>query len=58
MLGSALGLQFHLELSESLIRDWIRDLPAAQQAAIEADAPKYLERNNALCRMLAEDFFL
>jgi GMP synthase-like glutamine amidotransferase len=57
MLGSALAIQFHLELTRSLIRDWTRDLPAAQQAAIEAGTPKYLERSNALCRMLAEDFF-
>jgi GMP synthase-like glutamine amidotransferase len=56
-VGSALGLQFHLELTKDLIADWTRSLPSAEREKIAAETPKFLARSNALCRMLAEDFF-
>lgn len=53
---NALGLQFHLELTGKIIRDWSRDLSAYQQSKIERDTPRYLAESNRLCRLVAEDF--
>ena len=55
-IRNALGLQFHLELTEMLIRDWSKDLRKFQQEKIVRDTPRYLAESNRLCRMIAEDF--
>ncbi len=55
-IGSAIGLQFHLELTGDLIRDWSRALPPEEQAAITRDTPRCLSESNAICRTLAGDF--
>ncbi|WP_321506232.1 type 1 glutamine amidotransferase [uncultured Methanoregula sp.] len=53
---NALGLQFHLELTGEIIRDWSKDLSAFQQLKIERDTPRYIAESNRLCRRVAEEF--
>ena len=53
---SALGMQFHLELTESIQRDWSRDIRRPQREKILSETPLYLEENNHLCQFIAEDF--
>lgn len=55
-LGNALGLQFHLEMTETIVREWSKDLRKHQQSVIARDTPRYLAESNRLCRMVAEDF--
>jgi GMP synthase-like glutamine amidotransferase len=55
---SALGLQFHLELTEVILRDWSRDLRRPQQEKILRETPQYLAESNRLCQLVAEDFTL
>ncbi len=52
---NALGLQFHLELTGEIIRDWSKDLRIYQKAKIARDTPRYLAESNRLCRLVAED---
>ena len=53
---TATALQFHLELTEGIIREWIRDLDPAQREAIQKNTPSVIEESNRLCRMVAEAF--
>ena len=53
---NALGLQFHLELTDEIIRDWSQDLRNYLKEKIARDTPRYLGESNRLCRMVAEDF--
>lgn len=53
---NALGLQFHLELTEGIIRDWSKDLSKACKAKIALNTPRYLTESNRLCEMIAMDF--
>lgn len=55
-IGSALGLQFHLELTDEIVRDWSRELSKYQQEKIFRDTPRYLAESNRLCRLVAEEF--
>jgi len=54
---NSLGLQFHLELTEDIIRDWLKDLRTFQRDRISRDTPLYLTESNRLCKLIAEDFF-
>lgn len=53
---TALGLQFHLELTDAIIREWIRDMDAATGARILKETPRYIAESNRLCRMIAGAF--
>lgn len=53
---NALGLQFHLEMTDEIVREWSKDLRKYQQSAIARDTPRYLAESNRLCRMVADDF--
>jgi GMP synthase (glutamine-hydrolysing) len=53
---NALGLQFHLEMNDSIVQAWSRDLRKYQQSVIARETPRYLAESNRLCRMVAEDF--
>jgi GMP synthase (glutamine-hydrolysing) len=53
---TALGLQFHLEMTDAIIREWSKDLRKHQQSVIARDTPQYLAESNRLCRLVAEDF--
>jgi len=55
-LGSALGLQFHLEMTEGLIRDWIKDERKFLKERIGCDTERYLKKSNRLCRQVAGEF--
>jgi GMP synthase-like glutamine amidotransferase len=53
---NALGLQFHLELTGEIIRDWSKSLKSYQQKKIARDTPRYIAESNRLCRLVTEDF--
>jgi GMP synthase-like glutamine amidotransferase len=55
-IGSCLGLQFHLEMTGKIIRDWSRGLKRYDREKIARDTPRYLAESNRLCRIVAEDF--
>jgi len=55
-LGSALGLQFHLEMTESLIRDWTKGERKYLKEKIGRDTKRYLAESNRLCRQVAMEF--
>jgi GMP synthase-like glutamine amidotransferase len=55
-LGSALGLQFHLEMTEGLIRDWTSGERKFLKEKIGRDTERYLERSNWLCRRVVREF--
>jgi GMP synthase-like glutamine amidotransferase len=54
--GSALGMQFHLELTETILLDWCRELRRSEKEKILRDTPQYLAESNRLCRLVAENF--
>ena len=56
VVRNALGLQFHLEMTDMIVREWSKDLRKHQQSVIARDTPRYLAESNRLCRMVAEDF--
>jgi GMP synthase-like glutamine amidotransferase len=53
---NALGLQFHLELTQDIIHDWSKSLTGFQRAKIVRDTPRFIDESNRLCRLVAEDF--
>lgn len=53
---NTLGLQFHLELTGGIIRDWSKALRVHQQSKIDRDTSHFLAESNRLCRFVAEDF--
>jgi GMP synthase (glutamine-hydrolysing) len=55
-LGSALGLQFHLEMTGSLIRDWTVGEKKFLQEKIGRDTERYLADSNRLCRQVAMEY--
>jgi len=55
-IGTCLGLQFHLEMTGEIIRDWSRGLKRYDREMIARDTPRYLAESNRLCRIVAEDF--
>jgi GMP synthase-like glutamine amidotransferase len=48
--GSALGFQFHLELTRKMIQDWTADRPAEEVNVILEESQKYLPQSRHLCR--------
>jgi GMP synthase (glutamine-hydrolysing) len=57
VLGSGVGLQFHLEATGEMIATWTRDLPRVERGLIKTDTARFLPENARLCRLLAERFF-
>ncbi|MDD5025093.1 MAG: hypothetical protein PHN79_08335, partial [Methanoregula sp.] len=55
-LGSALGLQFHLEMTRELIDAWIRNERTFLRQTIIRDTGRYLADSNTQCRKVAEEF--
>ena len=55
-LGSAVGLQFHLEMTEDLIRDWTFGESKLTKEKIRRDTDRYLKSSNDLCRVVAHEF--
>jgi GMP synthase (glutamine-hydrolysing) len=54
--GSALGLQFHPELTIEMIQDWIYDRPAREQSSLLAQSRKDLPESQMICRAIADRF--
>lgn len=55
-IGSAIGLQFHLEMTERLIREWTSGEKKFLKEKIERENKQYLEKSNILCRRVAREF--
>jgi GMP synthase (glutamine-hydrolysing) len=55
-IGSALGLQFHIELTLEMIRNWISDRPTEEQSSILAQSSQYLPESQRICRIIADRF--
>lgn len=55
-VGSAVGLQFHLEPTRDLISDWVQGVPAKDRDQISAETTLYLAESNRLAVTLAEKF--
>ena len=53
---TALGLQFHLELTDTIIREWTQDMTPAARDTIFRETPQYIAESNRLCRQIAEAF--
>ncbi|MDI6718742.1 MAG: type 1 glutamine amidotransferase [Methanomicrobiales archaeon] len=55
-LGSAIGVQFHMEVTGDLIRRWIRDLKPGERDAILRETERYLQQSQDLCRKFVDAF--
>lgn len=55
-IGSALGLQFHLELTIEMIQDWIFNRPIREQSYLLAQSRQYLPESRLICRIIADRF--
>ena len=55
-LTSALALQFHPEMTDALIADWIQGLKKPVRTKILNDSKKHLIQSNRLCRRVVRDF--
>jgi GMP synthase (glutamine-hydrolysing) len=55
-IGSAWGFQFHVEMTDSLIEDWIRDCEKADKDRIHADTVRFLFSSHSLCRRIGKAF--
>jgi GMP synthase-like glutamine amidotransferase len=55
--GSALGFQFHLELTQEMIVDWIGGRLPDEQKSILDESRRYLPESHSLCRKIAGIFF-
>jgi GMP synthase (glutamine-hydrolysing) len=53
---TALGLQFHLELTDTIIQEWTQDMDAVTREKILREKPRYIVESNRLCRKIAEAF--
>lgn len=56
LMKNALGLQFHLEMTEEIVKEWSKDLSRHQRSLVTRYTPRYLAESNRLCRIVA-DFF-
>jgi GMP synthase (glutamine-hydrolysing) len=55
-VGSAMGLQFHVEMTAPMIEEWTRDCRGQEKEQISADTSRYLISSHAICRRVAEWF--
>jgi GMP synthase (glutamine-hydrolysing) len=55
-INNCLGLQFHLEMTAEILRDWSRGLKKYDQVKIARDTPPCLAGSNRLCQLVTEDF--
>jgi GMP synthase-like glutamine amidotransferase len=55
-VGSAVGFQFHIEMTRPLIDAWIRDRPGDQRQRILDDTIRFLPESHRICRQIAEAF--
>jgi GMP synthase-like glutamine amidotransferase len=55
-LGSALGVQFHIEMTGDLIERWCRDLDRRYRRQILSETDEFLAGSAALCRRIMDWF--
>jgi len=55
-IRSALGVQFHIEMTGDLIERWCRDLEPEQRRQILSETDRYLAGSTALCRRMMDWF--
>jgi len=55
-LKNALGLQFHLEMTGEIVREWSQDLTCYEKTLVARETPRYIAESNRLCRIIAEYF--
>jgi GMP synthase (glutamine-hydrolysing) len=58
LLGSAAAVQFHPEITVPLIREWSRDLPAAELRGLVARSSRLIPPSHAFCGELLDRFLL
>ncbi len=56
VLESALGMQFHPEITEEILHDWSRDFSQSQRERVLHETPGYIPESNRLCNRIAEYF--
>jgi GMP synthase (glutamine-hydrolysing) len=54
--GSALGVQFHLELTEDMAKEWTSGCRAGEHAVIMEETRRYLPESHRHCRIIASKF--
>ncbi len=55
-LKTALGVQFHMEVTAEIIETWTETLDERERRRIRADTPRYLDESGQLCRDLVTLF--
>ena len=55
-LGSSIGVQFHPEVTESIIQRWIADEPPHLKNKVLSDMPLYIGQSQVLCREILDQF--
>ena len=58
LLGSAVAVQFHPEITKSLISDWFRDLPPAELLVLLSRSARLIPPSHVLCGELVDRFLL
>lgn len=56
-IGSATGLQFHVEITTDLLQNWTRHLSFTKRDEISHDTFSFLDDSHLWCRVTAERFF-
>jgi GMP synthase (glutamine-hydrolysing) len=51
-IGSAVGLQFHIEMTVPMVEEWIRDCSGQEKEQIRIDTSRYLPTSNHICRRI------
>lgn len=57
VVGSALGVQFHVEVTAEMIQNWISPLPEERQYAIMRETAHQIQESSRLCMALSDLFF-
>ena len=57
-LGSAVGIQFHPEITIPLIRDWMKDLPDNGLERLVAQSSRLITTSHAFCGHVVDRFLL
>lgn len=55
--GSALGIQFHVEVTAEMVGDWLSESPPQERERQLCLAGEMSGESGAVCRMIAEKFF-
>ncbi len=57
-IGKAVGLQFHLEVTFDLLKEWLKDedLSEEEKERILKEGERYIQELNRNCRVLVENF--